>query len=164
MLFRSALTRSASLWEGLTEGWPNEQWPDVGCTQECPLDPAVARALRLRPGASLPPKKIARQCSLSVSGTMENRNPHLAPGITLNNLAPAPANVSAFWGLMGPGGFNSLYQVSFQQWNLFSPCDPRTSRTPLCSWRFTFPTRALPGIKLRSCSFCAPLVYSVNVI
>ena len=111
-----------------------------------------------------PPKKIARQCSLSVSGTMENRNIHLTPGFTLSNLAPAPANVSAFWGLMGPGGFNSLYQVSFQQWNLFSPCDPRTSRTPLCSWRFTFPTRALPGIKLRSCSFCAPLVYSVNVI
>ncbi|VFV35536.1 Hypothetical predicted protein, partial [Lynx pardinus] len=140
----SALTRSAPLREGLTERWPNEQRPDVSCTQERPLDPAVARALRLRPGASLPPKKIARQCSLSVSGTMENRNPHLAPGFTLNNLAPAPANVAAFRGLLGPGGFNSLYQMSFQKWNRFSPCGPRTYWTPLCPWGFAFPTRAPP--------------------
>ena len=27
-----------------------------------------------------------------------------------------------FSGLLGPGGFNSLYQMSFQQWNHFSPC------------------------------------------
>ena len=26
----------------------------------------------------------------------------------------------------GPGGFNSLYQMPFQQWNCFSPCGPRT--------------------------------------
>ena len=42
---------------------------------------------------------------------MENRNTHLTPGFTLNNLAPAPANVAAFWGLLGPGGFNSLPNV-----------------------------------------------------
>ena len=153
------MTRSAPLREGLTE-----QWPNVGCTQELPLDPAIASAPRLRPGASLPPKKIARQCSLSVSGTMENRNTHLAPGFTLNNVAPAPANVAAFWGLLGPGVFNSLYQMSFQQWNRFSPCGPRASRTPLCCWGFTFPTRAPPGIELRSCSLCAPLVYRLNGI
>ncbi|VFV40490.1 Hypothetical predicted protein [Lynx pardinus] len=52
---------------------------------------------------------------------MENHNTHLAPGFTLNNLAPAPVNVTAFGGLLGPGGFNSLYQMSFQQWNRFSP-------------------------------------------
>ena len=32
---------------------------------------------------------------------MENRNPHLAPGFTLNNLAPAPVNVAAFRGSAG---------------------------------------------------------------
>ena len=51
---------------------------------------------------------------------MENHNIHLAPGFTLNNLVPAPVSVAAFWGLLGPGGFNSLYQMSFQQWNCFS--------------------------------------------
>ena len=162
----AALTRSTPLREGLTEQWPNEQWSNVGCTQECPLDPAVAGAPRLRPGAMIlwHPKKIARQYSISVSGIKENCNTHLAPGFTLNNLAPAPANVAAFPGLLGPGGFNSLYQMFFQQWNRFSLCGPRTSRTPLCSWGFTFPTRAPPGTELRSCSLCAPLVYSLNGI
>ena len=117
----AALSRSAPLWEGLTGQWPNEQWPNVGCTQERPLDPVAAGALRLQPGASPPQKKITRQCSISISGTMENRSTHLAPGFTLNDLAPAPANVAAFRGLLGPGGFNSLYQMSFQQWNRFSP-------------------------------------------
>ncbi|VFV40837.1 Hypothetical predicted protein, partial [Lynx pardinus] len=140
----AALTRSAPLREGLTEQWPNEEWPNVGCTQECLLDPAVAGAPRLWPGASPPPPKITRQCSLSVSGTMENRNTHLAPGFTFNNLAPAPAIVAAFRRLLGPGGFNSLYQMSFQQWNRFSTCGLRTSRTPLRSWGFSFPTRAPP--------------------
>ena len=130
----AALTHSAPLWEGLTEQWPNEQGPNVGCTQECPLDPAVAHAQRLWPGASPPPKKIARQCSLSISGTMENCNTHLAPGFTFNNLAPAPANVAAFRGLLGPGGFNSLYQMFFRQRKCFSPCGLRTSQIPLCSW------------------------------
>ena len=77
------------------------------------------------------PQNIVRQCSLSVSGNMDNYNTHLAPGFTFNNLAPAPANVAAFQGLLGPGGFNSLYQMSFQKWNRFSPCGLRTSRTPL---------------------------------
>ena len=49
--------RSALLQEGLTEQWLNEQWPNVGCTQERLLDPAVAGALRLQQGASLPPQK-----------------------------------------------------------------------------------------------------------
>ena len=126
------MTCSAPLWEGLTEQWPNEEWPNVGSTQERLLDPAVAGALRMRPGASPPPSptKIARQCSLSVSGTMENRNTHLAPGFILNDLVPAPANVTVFWGLLGPGGFNRLYQTSFQQWNHFSRCGPREPPGP----------------------------------
>ncbi|VFV29704.1 Hypothetical predicted protein, partial [Lynx pardinus] len=92
----ATLTRTAPLREDLTKRWLKEQWPNVGCTQERPLDPAVASALRLQPGASPPPKKILRECSHSVSGTMENRNMHLTPGFTLNNLAPAPAIVAAF--------------------------------------------------------------------
>ena len=50
-----ALTRSAPLQEGLTKQWLKEQWPNIGCTQERLLDPAVAGAPRLRPGASPPP-------------------------------------------------------------------------------------------------------------
>ena len=151
------MTPSTPLREGLTEQWPNNS-----CTQESLRDRVAAGALRLCPGAGPPQKKFARQCSSSVSGIMENCSTHLAPGCTLNNLAPAPVKVDIFWGLLGPGGFNSLYQMSFQQWNLFSPCGPRTSRTPLCSWGFALPTRALPGIELQSCSLCAPLVYSLN--
>ena len=92
----AALTRSAPLWEGLTEQWLNEQWPNADCTQEYPLNPAAALAPRLWPGASLSQKKFVRQCRSSVSGIMENHNTHLAPGFTLNDLAPAPANVAAF--------------------------------------------------------------------
>ena len=51
----AALTRSALLREGLTE-----QWLNVGCTQECPLDPAVAGVPRLRPDASPPQRKFSR--------------------------------------------------------------------------------------------------------
>ena len=121
-----ALTCSARLREGLTEQWPNEQWLNVGCTQERLLDPAAASALRLWPGASPPQEKFARQCNSSVSGIMENHNTHPAPGFTLKDLVPAPANVAVFWGLLGPGGFNSLYQMSFQQWNRF----PRVAQEP----------------------------------
>ena len=141
------MTRSAPLWEGLTK-----QWQNPSCTQERLRDPAAARVPRLRPGSSLPQKKFMRQCSSSISGIMENHNTHLAPGFTLNDLAPAPANVAAFQGLLGPGGFNSLYKMSFHQWNRFSPCGPSTSWTPLCSWGFALPTRAPPGIELQSCS------------
>ncbi|XP_044903169.1 uncharacterized protein LOC123382444 [Felis catus] len=123
-----ALTRSAPLREGLTEQWPNEQWPNVGCTRERLPDPAGAAALRLRPGVSPPPKKIARGCSLSVSGTVENHNTHLAPGFTLNDLVPAPASVAAFRGLLGPGGLNSLYRMSFHSGS--GTAFPRVAREP----------------------------------
>ena len=96
----AALTRSAPLREGLTEQWPNEQWPNVGCTQERPLDAAVASAQDCSQVPARLHKKITRQCSLSVSGTMENHNTHLTPGFSLNNLAPAPVNVAVFWGLL----------------------------------------------------------------
>ena len=86
---RVSLTRSTPLWEGLIEQWPNEQWPNVGCTQEGPLDPAAAGAPKLWPGASSPQKKFMRQCSSSVSGIMENHNTHLAPGFTLNEIGRA---------------------------------------------------------------------------
>ena len=38
------MTRSAPLWEGLTEQWQNEQWPNVGRTQERLLYPTAAGA------------------------------------------------------------------------------------------------------------------------
>ena len=37
----AALTRSTPLREGLTEQWPNEQWPNIGCTQERLMDPFI---------------------------------------------------------------------------------------------------------------------------
>ena len=89
---------------------------------------------------------------------------HLAPGFVLNDLAPLPVNVADFRGLLGPGGSNSLYQMSLQQWNCFSPCGPRTSQTPLCSWGFALPIGAPPGMELQSCRLCASLVYSLNGI
>ncbi|VFV31553.1 Hypothetical predicted protein, partial [Lynx pardinus] len=106
-----ALTCSAPLWEGLTEQRPNEQWPNIGCTQERPLDRVVAGAPRLRPGASPSLKMFTRQCSSSVSGIMEYHNTHLAPGFTLNDLVPAPANAAILWGLLGPGCLKPLPNV-----------------------------------------------------
>ena len=106
------MTHFPPLWEGLTE-----QWPNVGCTQERLLDPDATRAPTLGPGASLPQKNFVRQCSSSFSGIMENHNTHLAPDFTLKDLVPSPANVAVLWGLLGPSGFNSFYQMSFQQWN-----------------------------------------------
>ena len=122
----AALTRSVPLREGLTEQRPNEQRPNIGCTREHPLDPVVAGAPRLRPGARPSQKMFTRQCRSSVSGMMENHNARLAPGFTLNGLVPAPANVASFRGLPGPGGCHSLHQLSFQQWNRFS----RVAREP----------------------------------
>ena len=45
---------------GSHQQWPNEQWPNIGCTQACPLDPAAAGAPRLRPGAVSSQKMFAR--------------------------------------------------------------------------------------------------------
>ena len=54
-----------------------------------------------------PPKKFLRQCSSSTSGIMENHNTHLAPGLTPNDLVPAPVNVAILWGLLGPGSLTA---------------------------------------------------------
>ena len=111
-----------------------------------------------------PRKSLQDSVAAAFSGSMENHNTHLTPGFTLNDLVPAPANVALLWGLLGPGGFNSLYQMCFQQWNHFSLCGPRTSRTPLFSWGFALPAREPPVIKLRSCRLCTPPVYSLSGI
>ncbi|XP_044900560.1 uncharacterized protein LOC123381926 [Felis catus] len=97
----AAFTRSAPLPEGLTDLWPNEQWSSVGCTQERPLDSVVTSAPRLQPGASPPPKKIARRCGLSVSGTVENRNTHLAPGFAPQPPCPSTRECSRLPGSAG---------------------------------------------------------------
>ena len=118
------------------------------CCCQCP-----EAAARCQPA----PEKSSRDSVVgSVSGIMENHTTHLAPGFTLNDLVPAPAIV-VFWGLLGPGGFNSLHQMSFQQWNRFSPCGLGTSRTPLSSWGFALPTRALPVLSCGVADFALPL-------
>ena len=141
----AALTLSASLWEGLTE-----QWPAASSTQVHSRDSAAAEAQRLRPGASPPQKKFTQSCGSSVSGIMANHNTHLAPGFTLNDLVPAPANVVVLLGPLAPwrlGEPHSLYETSSQQGNRFSSggLKPRTS---LRSWGFALPTRAPPGMEL----------------
>ena len=146
------MTHSAPLREGLTE-----QWSNVDCTQERLLDPAAAGAPRLWPGASPPQKKFARECSSSVSWIMENHNTRLAPGFTLNDLVPAPANVALFRGLLGPDVFGSVLQMSFQQCNCLSPCGLRTSRTLLCSWDSPFPPEHLQVSSCGVAAFALPL-------
>ena len=42
---------------------------------------------------------------------MENHNTRVAPGLTLNDLVPAPANVAILWGLLGPGCLKPLPNV-----------------------------------------------------
>ena len=89
------MTHSDPLGESLTE-----QWLSAHRTQECSQDHADANAQRLQLGASLPQKKFTISCSSSISGIMENRNTHLAPGFTLNDLVPSPVNVVVLWGLL----------------------------------------------------------------
>ena len=109
-------------------------------------------------------KKFTRSCSSSISGIMENHNTHLVPGFTLNGLVPAPANVVVLQGpLRACRRPHSLYPLSSQQ-GTASPLWPENPQTSFCSWGFALPTRAPPGIKLQSCSLCAPLVYGLNGI
>ena len=61
---------------------------------------------------------------------MENHNTHLVPGFTLNDLVPAPVNVAIFWGLLGPGGFNSLYQIVLPAVELLFPVWPENLPDP----------------------------------
>ena len=97
----AALTCSTPLGEGLTK-----QWPKVSCTQERLLDPAVAGAPRLRPGASPPQKKFTGQCSSSVYGKITHLWHQASPSTTL----PQHQRMwPFFWDLLGPGVFNSLY-------------------------------------------------------
>lgn len=103
-------------------------------------------------------------CSSSVSGIMANHNTHVAPVFILNVLTPTPVNMAILQGLLGPlpvGSMHHLYLMFSQQGNRLSLCGPRTPR--LFSQGFTLPTRALPGIKLRSFRLCAPSVYRVLV-
>ncbi|XP_053080212.1 probable ribonuclease 11 isoform X1 [Acinonyx jubatus] len=74
----------------------------ASCTQEHLWDCAAADAQRLRLGASPSQKKFTQLCSSSVSGIVENHNMHLAPGFTLKELVPAPANVVVLCGQLRP--------------------------------------------------------------
>ena len=102
--------------------------PGTGHTQEHSRDCAAADAQRLQLGASQPQKKFTRSCSSSVSHIMENHSTHLVPGFTIRVLVPAPANVVVFQCLLVAllvGRPHSLYQMSSQQGNRFSPCGPK---------------------------------------
>ena len=152
-----ALTRSAPLREGLTEQWPHEQWPNIGCTQECPLDPAAAGAPRLRPGAVPSQKMFARQCSSSVSGIMGTRLLRQRP-------YPSTSECGRLSGFAGSRWLQQPLPNVLPAVEPLLPVWPENLPDPLCSWGFALPTRAPPGMELQSCSLCAPLVYSLNGI
>ena len=93
---------------------------------------------------------------------MENHNTHLAPAFTLNDLVLAPVNVAIYWGLLGPRGLQqSLPNVLPAVEPLF-PVWPKNLLDPTLCLGIHLPTRTPPGMELRSCSLCAPLVYSIN--
>ena len=140
----AALTRSAPLQEGLTK-----QWPGASRTQEHLWGHAVADAQSLWPGASPPQKKFSRQCSSSASGIMENHNTHLAPGFTPMTCS-STSECGCFLGSAGTRWLQQFLPNVLPSVEPLFPCGLRTSQTPLCSWRFTLPTRATPGIKLQS--------------
>ena len=104
----AVLTHSDPLGEGLTK-----QWPGARRIQEHLRDCAAADACRLQLAASLPQNKFTRPFSRSVSGIKENHNTHLAPGFTLHDLVPAPANMVVLWDLLG--WLHGLYEMSSQQ-------------------------------------------------
>ncbi|XP_042814626.1 keratin-associated protein 10-7-like isoform X2 [Panthera tigris] len=90
--------------------------------------PGCCRCPETATGCQPPQKKFPRSCSSSVSGITENHNTHLAPGFTLNDLVPAPANVVVLPGPLGPlpvGDPHSLYPMSSQRGNCLSPCGPK---------------------------------------
>ena len=90
--------------------------------QECLWDRAAANAQRLPLGASPPQKMFPWLCSSSVSGIMKNHNTRLAPGFTLKDLVLVPANVVVLPGSTGTRWLHSLYRMSFQLGDCFSPC------------------------------------------
>ena len=154
------MTCSSPLREDLTEQWPNNDRMSAVPRNACwTLLLPEARECGRVPAR---PRKSLRDSVAAAFHGLWKITTHIWH--QASSLTPVPANVTAFWGLLGPGGFNSLYQMSFQQWNCFSPCGLRTSQTPLCSWGFTLPTRAPPGIERWSCRLCTPLVYSLNEI
>ena len=152
----AALTHSDPLGEGLSNGWV------LAHPQERSCDRAAADAQRLWPGASPPQKKFMQSCSSSVSGIMQ---------ITTHIWCQAsPLLTSLFqhqqtwlfsrvhWDLcLWEGAIQPLPNVlsagelPLPMW----PEDPLN--LAICSWGFTLPTQAPPGIKLQSFRLCAPL-------
>ena len=104
----------------------SEKWPGAGRPQECSRDRAAADAHRLQLGVSPPQKRFVRSCSSSVSGFMENRNTHLAPGFTLNVLVPSLANVIVLWGLLGPSGSTASTKCPYNS----GTASPHVTREP----------------------------------
>ena len=98
--------------------------------------------------------------SSSISEVVVNHNSYLVPGFTLNVLVPTQANVAVLWGLLGTLPCREATQplpdvlsvgvLPLPLW----PEDP--SDLIVCSWGFTLPIRALPGIKLQSFGLCTP--------
>ena len=137
---------------------PSNSW--VLATPRNVRGTAAADAQRLQLGVSLPQKKFTQSCSSSISGIMEKQHTF---GARFHHEQPCSSTsiCGCSLGSAGTEWLQSLYQMSFQQWNCFSPCGPRSSQTSLCSWGFTFPTREPPGIELQSFRLCAPPVYRV---
>ena len=146
-----ALTCSAPLREGLTDQWPNEQGPNVGHSQERLLGPAAAGALRLRPGATRPRKSLRDGVAAAFQGLWKITTyiwHQASPSTTLPQHQRMWLPSGVCWKQVASIVSTKCPSSSGTAF----PVGPRTSRTPLCSWGFAFPIRALPGIEMGSCS------------
>ena len=135
----------------------------AGHTQEHSQDCAAAdvRECDRVPAHS---RKSSHDCVAGATGIMENHNTHLAPGFTLNNLVPAPANMVVLRGALGPlpmGVLHSLYQMSSQKGNCLSTCGSRTPGLHCVPGAAPFFTRALSGMEQWSFRLCTPPIYRV---
>ena len=116
-----ALTRSDSLGEGITEQWPGASPPPGTFARLCHfLCPETVAS------TSPPEKKFVQLCSSSISGIVANHSTHLAPGFTINILAPIPVDVAILRGLLGPLVVGRPHHL-YQQGTCLSPCGPRVS-------------------------------------
>ena len=133
------------------------------CTQERPLEPAAAGALRLRPGASPPQKKFARQCSSSVSGIVGNHNTSgtrlhpQRPCSSISECGCLPGSAATRWLQQSLPNVLPAVEPLFPVW-------PENLPNPTLFLGIRPSRQSTARYELRSCSLCAPLVYSLSGI
>ena len=152
------MTLCAPLREGLTE-----QWPNVGSTQEHLLDPATAGILRLWPSASPPRKSLQDSVAAAFQGLWKITTHIWHQASPLTTLFQHQ-RMWLFSGVCWDQVASTISANCPSSSGTVFPCVAQEPPGPHCSWGFALPTRAPPGMELRSCSLCSPLVYCLNGI